>query len=195
MTLKCTPTLGVALVRESRMFKTLVGKANKHQIGPLGHHWKGFEMSMLKVPSHCSFRHDLHELWSKEKGKRQIGNLTPDHKPLESKNQMSSDWSVLYIVGKIFLKVIRYYLWIFKIDFIWERYECPKFWDNNNPNFGTPTWESRGEVTFGCNPHREAQSILEGREWCFFSKVVGCVNFVLEVVPTKSVASFPFNLH
>jgi hypothetical protein len=39
------------------MFKALVGKANKHQIGP-----KGLEAYMLKMPSHCSFRHDLHEL-------------------------------------------------------------------------------------------------------------------------------------
>jgi len=43
MTPKCIPTLGVALVWESRMFKVLVGKAKKHKIGPLGHHWKGLE--------------------------------------------------------------------------------------------------------------------------------------------------------
>jgi hypothetical protein len=62
MTPKCTLTLGVAFVQELQMFKTLVGKVNKHQIRPLGHHWKGFEVSMLKVPSQCSFRHDFHEL-------------------------------------------------------------------------------------------------------------------------------------
>jgi hypothetical protein len=44
------------------MFKTLVEKVNKHQIGPLGHHQKGLEMKMLKVPLHCSFGLDLHEL-------------------------------------------------------------------------------------------------------------------------------------
>jgi len=38
MTPKCTPTLGVTLVRELRMFEALVGKEKKHQIGPLGHH-------------------------------------------------------------------------------------------------------------------------------------------------------------
>ncbi len=31
---KCTPTLGVAFVWKLRMFRALVGKANKHQIGP-----------------------------------------------------------------------------------------------------------------------------------------------------------------
>ncbi len=44
MILKCTPILGVALVRESQMFKALVEKLNKHQIGPLGYNWKGLEV-------------------------------------------------------------------------------------------------------------------------------------------------------
>jgi hypothetical protein len=43
MTSKCTLTLGVTFVRELRMFKTLVGKAKKHQIGPLRHHLNFFE--------------------------------------------------------------------------------------------------------------------------------------------------------
>jgi hypothetical protein len=32
------------------MFKTLVEKANKHQIGPLGHHWKVLKCKCLKCP-------------------------------------------------------------------------------------------------------------------------------------------------
>jgi len=40
---KCIPTLGVALMWELQMFRTLVGKAKKHHIGPLGYHWKGLE--------------------------------------------------------------------------------------------------------------------------------------------------------
>ncbi len=59
---KCTPTLGIVLVWELQMFKALVGKEKKHQIGPLRYHQKGLEAQMLKVPSHCSFRYDLHEL-------------------------------------------------------------------------------------------------------------------------------------
>ncbi len=66
MTPKCTPTFGVALVRESWMFIALVRKVNKHQIGTLGYHWKVLEVWMPQVPSHCSFRYDMHELWSKE---------------------------------------------------------------------------------------------------------------------------------
>jgi hypothetical protein len=44
------------------MFKTLVEKENKHQIGSLGYHWKEIEMQMFKVASHCSFRFEMHEL-------------------------------------------------------------------------------------------------------------------------------------
>jgi hypothetical protein len=50
----------------------------------------------------------------KRKGENQIENLTLDHKSLESNIQMNSDWGVLYIVGKIFLKAIRSCLQIFK---------------------------------------------------------------------------------
>ncbi len=34
----------------------------------------------------------------------QIENLTPNHKPFKNRGQMNSDWGMLYIVGKIFLK-------------------------------------------------------------------------------------------
>jgi hypothetical protein len=48
------------------MFEALVGKANKHQIGPLIYHWKGLEMEMFKVPLHYSCKPNMHELKSKE---------------------------------------------------------------------------------------------------------------------------------
>jgi hypothetical protein len=44
MTPKCIPTLGVIVVHESQMFKALVERVNKHQMGPLGYHWKALEM-------------------------------------------------------------------------------------------------------------------------------------------------------
>jgi len=39
--------------------------------------------------------------YDKKKGRSQIGNLILDHKLLESKGQMSSDWGVLYTIGNI----------------------------------------------------------------------------------------------
>jgi hypothetical protein len=38
--------------------------------------------------------------YDQKKGRSQIGNLTPDQKPLERRGQMSFDWGVLYIIGK-----------------------------------------------------------------------------------------------
>jgi len=52
----------------------------------------------------------------KRKGVSQIENLTCDHKPLESKGQMGSDWGMLYTIGKIFLRAIRY----FPCIYTWE---------------------------------------------------------------------------
>jgi len=82
--------------------------------------------------------------YDKKKGRSQIGNLTSDHKSLEGKDQMRFDWTMLYTVGSIFSRAIKYYRCTFKIDLIWERYECQKIWDNK---------KSQGKVTFGCSPH------------------------------------------
>jgi hypothetical protein len=35
----------------------------------------------------------------------------------------------------------------------------------NFGNFGTPIWESRDKMPFGCGPQEEAQSILKGGRW------------------------------
>jgi hypothetical protein len=44
----------------------------------------------------------------KRRGGSQIANLTIDHKPLEIRDQMGSDWGALYTFGKMFLKAIKY---------------------------------------------------------------------------------------
>jgi hypothetical protein len=67
---------------------------------------------------------------------------------------------VLYTVGNIYFESYKVLPSHFQKTLIWERYECPKFWDSKSPSFETPTWESWGKVTFGCNPHREAHNIL-----------------------------------
>jgi hypothetical protein len=44
----------------------------------------------------------------KKRGANQIGNLTLNHKSFESRGQMRLDWSMLYSVGKIFSRAIKY---------------------------------------------------------------------------------------
>jgi hypothetical protein len=64
--------------------------------------------------------------------KGQEWNLIFNHKYLESMDQMKSNWSVLYIIEKIFLRGIRYCPCIIKTDLIWKIYERPKFWNNKS---------------------------------------------------------------
>jgi hypothetical protein len=146
---------------------------------------------MFKVPSYWSFRLDLHEWWSKAGVKLGIWFSTTN--PLKAGVKWGPiegihRWKDIFKVYKILSLNSQ------KIVFIWEKYECPKFWVNKNFNFGIPTWESRGKVTFGCNPCEEAQSILYGGEWCLLPKVVGCVDLVFEIILTKSVAPFPLTI-
>jgi hypothetical protein len=77
MTLKCTPTLGVAFVWKSWRFKALVEKANKHSIRPPRYHWKGLEVKRPKVSLHCSFRTKMHKLWPRERSRVKLGILLP----------------------------------------------------------------------------------------------------------------------
>jgi hypothetical protein len=51
-------------------------------------------------------------------GANQIGNLTLNHKSFENRGQMRFDWSMLYNVGNIFSRAIRYCLCTFKADLI-----------------------------------------------------------------------------
>jgi hypothetical protein len=63
----------------------------------------------------------------KRKGRSQIGNLTPKHKALESRGQTRFNWSVLYIIGKIFSRAIKYCAFILKKNFIQKIYGRSKF--------------------------------------------------------------------
>ncbi len=44
----------------------------------------------------------------KRNGKSQIENLIINHKSFKSKGQMKFNWAMLYTVGKIFLRAIRF---------------------------------------------------------------------------------------
>jgi hypothetical protein len=73
---------------------------------------------------------------------------------------MKFDWNILYIIEKIFLRDIKYCHGILKIDVNFKKYEHSKFLDNKSLNFGTLTWGSWGNVTFGCSPRGKAHNIL-----------------------------------
>jgi hypothetical protein len=54
----------------------------------------------------------------KRRGGSQIGNLTPDHKSIESRGKKKADCNMLYTFGKILSRAIRYCPCILKIYLI-----------------------------------------------------------------------------
>jgi hypothetical protein len=65
---------------------------------------------------------------SYDQKKRWESNSQFDSRPQihESRGQMRFDWSVLYTIGKIFSRAIKYFPRIFKNNLIQEIYEHPK---------------------------------------------------------------------
>jgi hypothetical protein len=74
----------------------------------------------------------------KRKGGNQIGNLTPDHKSLESRSQMRFDCNVLYIIGKICSRAIRYYPCIIKKKYFEKYMGVQSFETTRVPVLGLP---------------------------------------------------------
>jgi hypothetical protein len=65
--------------------------------------------------------------YDQKKGGSQIGNLIFDHKPLESRGQIGSDWGMLYTIEKILFEGHRILPSHFQNKFHWRRYKHPKF--------------------------------------------------------------------
>ncbi len=64
-----------------------------------------------------------------------------DHKPLESKGQMNSNWGMLYIVGKIFLRAMKYCPQVSKNNWFEKDINIQSFGTTKVPFLG-PTWKS-----------------------------------------------------
>jgi hypothetical protein len=76
---KCTLTLNVTFMQKSQMFKTLVERINKPQIGPLRYIGKVMKCKCLKYP--CIIHLKLIcMIYDQKKGWNQIKNLTLNHK-------------------------------------------------------------------------------------------------------------------
>jgi hypothetical protein len=114
-------------VKESWMFKALVGKVNKHQIGPPRYHWKKvLKCKCLKCL--CIIHLDL-ICMSYDQKKGQEPNWEFDFQPqIPLKQGLNDFW-----LGR----VIHHWKYLFgynivplhdpKKNLIWERYKRPKF--------------------------------------------------------------------
>jgi len=76
-----------------------------------------------------------------------------------------SDSGVLHGVGKISTRATTLLQTSLRSKVRARRYDLPKSRDSNRDDFGTPTWESREFVPFGCSFGDELQRILYGGRW------------------------------
>jgi hypothetical protein len=74
----------------------------------------------------------------KRKGMDQIENLTPNHKPLKNRGQMSFDSGMLYIIWKIILRAIRYCPQISKKIWLEKDMSIQSFETTKVPILGLP---------------------------------------------------------
>jgi hypothetical protein len=130
MIIKCTLTLGITFAWKLQMCRALVGKVNKHQIGPHDTIRKVLQRKCFKC--HRIVHLDLLCIsYDQKKGRESNWKFDSRRQIPWKQGSMRSTWSVLYTVYKIFSSHSHKNL-------IWEKYERPKFWDNKNPNFGSP---------------------------------------------------------
>jgi hypothetical protein len=127
--------------------------------------WKGLEVQMSKMASHESFGHLQHKLWWKEGPKVKLAIWLPATKSRESTRprcvQVECDTPLESSQGEL------------QVCFgphpnrrsEQEVMNAQSLRSLNRDSFGTPLWESREKVLFGCKCDREAQRILYGGRW------------------------------
>jgi hypothetical protein len=87
---------------------------------------------------------------AKRKAESQIVNMTPDHEKFRIALIYLCIGGVLHTVRKISKKATTFLQTSFQLEVYTQNYGPPKLRSPNLRNFGTPTWESRDKMTFGC---------------------------------------------
>jgi hypothetical protein len=136
--------------KSPKYLEPLLKKQTSTKLGLQNTIGKVSKCTCLKCP--CFDHLDL-KCMNYDQKEGQESNWEFDSWPQIPLKQESNDlqWGKQYIVEKIFLGVISYYLFLLQTSFVWGRYGHPKFRDNKIPNFGTFTWESQEKISFGCS--------------------------------------------
>jgi len=157
MTPKCAPILGLHLCGSYECLESWLKRQINTKLSPQNTIKKFLKCRCSKCP--CIFHLDVICMNYDEK-KGWESNWKFDSQPqIPERNQMRSNWGVLYTVEKIFLRATKYCPCIFKkiwFKKIWASQvlgqQKSQFWDSY---LGVPK-----KVTFGCNPCEEPHSIL-----------------------------------
>ncbi len=143
------------------------------------YHWKSIEISMSKMGLHDSFDHLKHKLWPKERSGVKLAIWLLTIKSQESTQfpcMERSRWR-LQLCFRPHLK------WSYT-----HKVMGPLSYESLNfGNFGTPIWESRDKMSFGCGPRGEAWVYYKG-EGGGFPQVRAMMNLVSLVSSSLPVA-------
>jgi hypothetical protein len=122
---------------------------------------------MSKMASHEPFEHTQPKLWAKERP----GVKLPVWLPTTKSRKLTSSWRLQKECDKA-LESSRRELRLWFRPHSNRRLE-PGDMSSQSPesptrdSFGTPPWESREKVPFGCGSHGVTQRILYGGRWWF----------------------------
>jgi hypothetical protein len=90
----------------------------------------------------------------------QIGSLTPDHEKSGIDSILMRAGELRHAVGKLSTRATTLVQTSSWSELGARSYGCPKSRNPNRDSFGTPPWESREKVPFGCSLRTELQRIL-----------------------------------
>jgi hypothetical protein len=155
--------LGVLL--DSQKFRAWFQGSKHLELESSLYRWKGLEVEMSKMALHEPFGHLQPKLWAKEGPKVKLAVWFPSTKSREStwirRQQVECNTTL-----KISQREIQY---CFRPHpnrrSEQEIMDAQSIGSANRDNFGTPLWESREKVTFGCRCSRVTQRILYGGRW------------------------------
>jgi hypothetical protein len=157
---KATPTWGVIVPKDSRIFKEWLQRSKPMGLKSSLYHWKAIETQMSKMGSHHSFGHLKHKLWPKERPKVKLAVWVSTTKSLEL-TRFPSVQVMCYISLESSQRGLQL---CFRTHL--NRRSAHKVMgpqSHKSPNFGNfeiPIWESWDKMPFGCGPRGKAQSVL-----------------------------------
>jgi hypothetical protein len=120
---------------------------------------------MSKIASHWSFGHLQPKLWAKERPGIKLAVWLPTIKSRESTSfqrlQMECDGALESFQGELQLWFRPHYNRRSELGVV--SVQSPE--SPTRDSFGTPPWESRENMPFGCSSRGELQRILYGGRW------------------------------
>ncbi len=155
----------LGVLRDSRKFRARVQGSKHLTLRCSLYHWKGLEVKMFKMTSHESFGHLQLKLWAKEALGVKLAVWLSTTKSWESTRIRRLQEECDMELERSQRELQDYFRPHPNLRSKQEVMDAQSPGSPNRDNFGTPLWESREKVPFGCSLHGELQRILYGGRW------------------------------